>query len=47
MRCAASERGDKVRVPKASMAGDVADVSWKTLKSGSVVFTVHRAVDAG
>lgn len=36
---------DKIRVPKQKIAADVVDVTWKALKSGSVVFTVVRESD--
>ena len=38
----AADDKDKVRVPKQQRPSDVLDVSWKTLKGGSVVFTIHR-----
>lgn len=38
----AADDKDKIRVPNQAVAADVADVQWKVLKSGSVVFTVIR-----
>lgn len=38
----AADEKDHIRIPKQSIAGDVVDVTWKVLKSGSIVFTVIR-----
>ena len=41
----AADEKDAVRVPKQAVANDVHDVTWKTLKAGSIVFKVHRTPD--